>query len=97
MRRATANNQLTAVSMQTEEERMRLAGPSMLLVDTDPVESVEPDKSYLVAITGSNLAIVAGHDLSPDTQICARILLCCRPATRSNMPLGADDSAIMQL
>ena len=84
--------------LQNEEERKRLAGPAMLLTDTDNIDvDVEPDQSYLVAITGSNLAIVAGRDISPDTQICARILLCCRPATISKMPLGADDSAMVQV
>ena len=76
---------------------MKLAGPAMLLADTDKVEEIEPQDHYLVAVTGSHLGIASGADLAPDARVCARILLCCRPATRSNMPMGADDSAIMQL
>ena len=76
---------------------MRLSGPALLLADTDSVEEVEPDALYLIGVTGTGLGIASGKDLGSESNICARVLMCCRPPTRSNMPLAADSSALMQI
>ena len=74
---------------------MRLSGPALLLADTDPVDELEPDDMYLVAVTDTGLGIAPGRDCSKEA-VCARVLMCCRPPTRS-MPQAASSSALMQL
>ena len=80
--------------LQNGEDRKRLSGPGLLLVERDV--TVDDPKDYYLTADGNKLQLVPGDQLDPSSPILGRILFCCRPPMFSSGAL-ADSAEVMQL
>lgn len=63
--------------VQTPEEKAKLAGPGLLVCDSQPEEV--SDKHFYVIGAESGLQIVDGQQAKEAGSACAQILFLCRP------------------
>ena len=81
-------------ALQNGEDRKRLSGPGLLLLERDV--TVDNIKDYYLTADGNKLQLVAGDQLGPSSPILGRVLFCCRPPMFSSGPM-AESAEVIQL
>ena len=78
--------------MQTAEDKSKLAGPGLLVCDSQPEETSE-QHFYVVEAEGGKLHVVDGEQAKQAASVCAQVLFLCRPPSA----LGSIASQTSQL
>jgi hypothetical protein len=87
----------TQHALQTQEERKRLAGPGLLLVD-GKFEEISVEHYYLTdgATDGPGLQITAGSELN-GSRVLGQVLFCSRPASSILSSPATETAELLQL
>lgn len=81
--------------LQTPEEKAKLAGPGLLLCDSQP-EGVSEEHFYLVA-SDSGLQIVDGQHAKQSGNASAQVLFLCRPPAPVGGSVASQTSELLQV
>ncbi len=81
--------------LQTPEEKAKLAGPGLLVCDSQP-EEVSERHFYMVA-SDKGLQIVDGQHAKESGDACVQILFLCRPPTALGASVASETSHLLQV
>lgn len=79
--------------MQTQEDKARLAGPGLLLVDRQPESTREP--GFYIAAVQEGLQLIDERQ-ADGSNILGRVLLCCRPP-RAEYDPASETAQLLQV
>ena len=90
---------MRGVATQTLEDKTRVTGEGLLVVESADQEGTDPGSTYVVAMSDSAVGLVRGGSDLAAGSVCGRVLFCCRPPVRASEapPLSASGSQMVQV
>ena len=82
--------------MQTKEERQRLAGPGLLIVDSKLDAPTSEEQLYLTDGGEAGVQITAGGQLNGAAAL-AQVLFCCRPPSGPINSAATETAELLQV